>query len=197
MLPGLIEMVVRIIAPRVVPYPTVILRVNVRRCRMPLLILVRPPLLSRLWLRRLSAPILPAPALIGTRLLTSIIALLRLLLCLSLLLLLRLSLMLRRRIPHRLRPALRYMPLANSLLPPAALLLLLLFLLLPASFLRKDSVSKRRHSKHHHHRNKPRKNLRKSFHALLHSQARLANSDYCVPLCPFGLKNILFPVDWM
>src|SRR5258708_7794470 len=53
MLPRLIEMVMLIIAPRVVPYPMVILRVNVRRFRMPLLIRVSPPLLSRL--RRLSA----------------------------------------------------------------------------------------------------------------------------------------------
>ena len=52
MLPRMIEMVVRIMASRVVPYPTVILRVNVRRFRMPLLILVSPPLLSRLRLRR-------------------------------------------------------------------------------------------------------------------------------------------------
>jgi len=159
-LPRLIDMVVRIIAPRVVPYPTVILRVNVRRCRMPLLILVRPPLLSLLWLRRLSAPVLPA--LIATRLLTSPLLIVALLLLL-------LPLLLRRRIPHWLRPALRYMPLANSLLSPAALLLslltfllllllwvlllLLLLLLLPASVLRKDSLSKRRHSKHHHYRN--------------------------------------------
>jgi hypothetical protein len=185
MLPRLIEMVVRIIAPGVVPYPTVILRVHVRRCRMPLLILVRPPLLSLLWLLRLSAPILPAPTLIATRLLTSpllIVALLRLLLCLSLWLLLWLPLLLRRRIPHRLRSALRYMPLANSLLPRAALLLLslltfllllllgvLLFLLLPASILRKDLLSKHRNSKHHHHRNKARKHSRKPFHTFLQS----------------------------
>jgi hypothetical protein len=192
MLPWLIEMVVRIIAPGVVPYPTVILRVHVRRCRMPLLILVRPPLLSLLWLLRLSAPILPAPTLIATRLLTSpllIVALLRLLLCLSLWLLLLLPLLLRRRIPHRLRSALRYMPLANSLLPRAALLLLslltfllllllgvllllLLFLLLPASILRKDLLSKHRHSKRHHYRNKARKHSRKPFHTFLQSQIR-------------------------
>jgi hypothetical protein len=189
MLPRLIEMVVRITATRVVPYPTVILRVNVRRCRMPLLILVRPPLLSRLWLLRLSAPILPA-TLIVTPLLISpllIVALLLLLLCLSLWLLLWLPLLLRRRIPHRLRSALRYMPLANSLLPRAALLLLslltfllllllgvllLLFLLLPASILRKNLLSKHHHSKHHHHRNKARKHSRKPFHTFLQSQIR-------------------------
>jgi hypothetical protein len=136
MLPRMIEMVVRIITPRVVPYPTVILRVNVRRFRMPLLIPVSPPLLSLLR-RRLSAPIL-----LATPLLTSIIALLLLLW----------------RSPHRLRPALWYMPLANSFLAPAALMLLLASLLptlflLPASFLRKDSRTKRRHSKHHYHRN--------------------------------------------
>jgi hypothetical protein len=98
-------------------------------------------------------------------LLTSIIALLLLL----------------RRSPHRLRPALRYMPLANSFLAPAALPLFLLTFLLPvllalllllASFLRKDSLSKRRHAKHHHHRNKSRENSRKPFHTLLQSQIR-------------------------
>jgi hypothetical protein len=142
----MIEMVVRIIASRVVPYPTVILRVNVRRIRMPLLILVIPPLLSRLRLRRLSAPILIAATLLASPLLTSIIARL-----------------LRRRSPHRLRSALRYVPLANSLLAPAARLLLLLtslrprLLLLPAFSLRKDALSKRRHSKHHHHCNKSRR----------------------------------------
>jgi hypothetical protein len=161
MLPRMIEMVVRIIAPRVVSYPTVILRVNVRRLRMSLLIPVSPPLLSLLR-RRLSAPILLAATLLATPLLTSIIALLLLL----------------RRSPHRLRPALRDMPLANSFLAPAALLLSLLTSLLPllptlllllASFLRKDSRTKRRHSKHHHHRNQSRKNSRKPFHTLLQS----------------------------
>jgi len=72
MLLRMIEMVVRIIASRVVPYPTVILRVNVRRIWMPLLILVSPPLLSRLRLRRLSAPILIAATLLARPLLTSI-----------------------------------------------------------------------------------------------------------------------------
>jgi small-conductance mechanosensitive channel len=189
MLPRLIEMVVRIIAPRVVPYPAVTLRVNVRRCRMPLLVLLRPPLLSWLWLRRLPAPILPAPTLIGTRLLTSrllrLIVALRLLLCLSLWLLP----LLRRRIPHRLRPVLWYMPLANSLLFRAALLLLslltfllllllwtlllrLLLLLLSAPILRIDSLSKRRHSAHHHCRNKARKHSRKPLHKLLQSQVQ-------------------------
>jgi hypothetical protein len=43
MLPRTIKMVVRIIASRVVSYPTVILRVNVRCFRMFLLIPVRPP----------------------------------------------------------------------------------------------------------------------------------------------------------
>jgi hypothetical protein len=182
MLPRLIEMVVRIIPPCVVPDPTVILRVNVRRVRMPLLILVRSPLLSLL-LRRLSAPILPAPTLIASRLLISrlLIIALRLLLCLSLLLLP----LLRRRIPRRLRPPLRYMPLADSLLSPApllllclltslllwVLLLLLLFFLLPASILRKDSLGKRRHPKHRH-RNNARKHSRKPFHALLQSRIR-------------------------
>jgi hypothetical protein len=159
----MIDMVVLIIAPRVVPYPTVILRVNVRRVRMPLLVPVSPPLVSRLRLRRLSAPIL-----IATPLLTSIIGLLPLLLW--------------RRIPHRLRPVLRYVSLANSLVAPTALLLLFLLfllisllslltflllltrLLLPAFFLRKDSLNKRRHSKHHHHRKKSPENSRKPFH---------------------------------
>ena len=194
-------MVVRIIAPRVVPYLTVILRVNVRRCRMPLLILVRTPLLSRLWLRRLSAPTLIVTRWLTSPLLVSrllIIALLRLLLCLSRLLLP----LLRRRIPHRLRPALRYMPLANSLLLPAALLLLslltfllllllgtllLLLLLLPASLLRIDSLSKRRHSAHHHCRKKARKHSRKLLHKLLQSQiiARLPCAK--IPLAPKNL----------
>jgi hypothetical protein len=154
MRPRLIEMVVRIIAARVVSYPTVILRVNVRRFRMSRLILVSPSLLSWLRLRRLSTPIL-----LVTPLLTSIIALLLLLFLLG-------------RIPHRRRPVLRYMPLANSLLAPAALLLLLVltFLLLPTFFLRKDSLSKRRHSKRHHHHNKSRKNCRKPSHTPLPSQ---------------------------
>jgi hypothetical protein len=159
MLPRLIDMVVRIVAPCVVPYPTVILRVNVRRVRMPLLILVSPPLLSRLRLRRLSAPTLLAPPL-----LISVVALLLLLLPL------------RRRISHWLRPALRYMPLANSLLATAPLLLPLpllstllplLLLLLPSFFLRK-----RRHNKHHH-RNNSGKNSRKPLHTLLQSQIRM------------------------
>ena len=197
MLPRLIDMVVRIIAPRVVSYPTVILCVYVRRCRMPLLILVRPPLLSLLWLRRLSAPVLPA--LIATGLLTSPLLIVALLLLL-------LPLLLRRRIPHWLRPALRYMPLANSLLPPAALLLLslltsllllllwvllllLLFWLLPASVLRKHSLGKRRHSKHHHYRNQARKHSRKPFHTLLQSQIRTRLSQAIDPFTPHLAPN--------
>ena len=163
MLPRMIEMVVRIIASRVVSYPTVILRMNVRRFRMPLLILVSPPLLSRLRLRRLSAPILVTATLFATSLLTPIVALL---------------LLLRRRSPHRLRPALWYVPLTNSLVAHALLLsmltsllpLLSTLLLWPAFFLRKDSLSKRHHSKRHHHRNKSRKNPRNPFHTLLQSQ---------------------------
>jgi hypothetical protein len=139
----MIEVVVRIIAPRVVSYPMVILCVNVRRFRMPLLIRLSPPLLSLLRQRRLSAPILIVATvldrrvlispLLGSILLTSIIALLLW------------------RSPRRLRPALRNVPLANSLLPPPALLLspltsllvlLPTLLLLPASFLGKDSLSK-------------------------------------------------------
>ena len=159
MLPRMIEMVVRIIASRVVPYPTVILRVNVRRFRMPLLILVSPPLLSRLRLRRLSAPILVTATRFATSLLTPIIALL-----------------LRRRSPHRLRPALWYVPLTNSLVADAGLLLSMLtsllptLLLLPAFFLREDSLRKRDHSKRHHHHNKSRENPRKPLHTLLQSQ---------------------------
>jgi hypothetical protein len=157
MLPRLIDMVVRIVAPCVVPYPTVILSVNVRRVRMPLLILVSPPLLSRLRLRRLSAPTLIAPPL-----LISVVALLLLLLPL------------RRRIPHWLRPALRYMPLANSLLATAPLLLPLLSTLLPLLLLLLPSffLRKRRHNKHHH-RNISRKNSRKPLHTLLQSQIRM------------------------
>jgi hypothetical protein len=195
MLPRMIEMVMLIIAPRVVPYPMVILRVNVRRFRMPLLIRVSPPLLSRL--RRLSAaslldtPRLTLPLLssrllplLGSPLLTLIVALL---------LLLR-----RRRSPHRLRPALRYMPLANSLLPPGTHLLLSLLtfllsllptlLLLPTFFLGKDPLRERRHSKHRHHRNKSR-NSRKPFHTYLQSQIRtrlswVINPAYAQQLTP-------------
>ena len=182
MLPRMIEMVVRIIAPCVVPYPAVILRVNVRRFRMPLLIRVSPPLLSRL--RRLSAAsLLDAPWLtlpwltlpwLTSRLLISRLLALIVALLLPLLLLWRRS-------PHRLRPALRYMPLANSLLPPGTHLLLSLLtfllsllptlLLLPAFFLGENSFSKRRHPKHHQHRNKSR-NSRKPFHTRLQSQIR-------------------------
>jgi len=147
-------MVLGSIASRVVPYPTVILRVNVGRFRMPLLIPVSPPLLSRLWLLRLSAAILLVATLLAL-LLTSIIAL-----------------PLLRRSPRRLRPALRYVPLANSLLSPAALLLSLLpsLLLLPAFFLRKGALHKRRRSKHQDHGNKSRKKPRKPSHRLLQSQ---------------------------
>ena len=176
MLPRMIEMVVRIIAPCVVPYPAVILRVNVRRFRMPLLIRVSPPLLSRL--RRLSAArLLDAPWL-TLPLLTSRLLISRLL---ALIVVLLLLMLLRRRSPHRLRPALWYMPLANSLLPPGTHLLLSLLtfllsllptlLLLPAFFLGENSFSKRRHPKHHHHRNKSR-NSRKPFHTRLQSQIR-------------------------
>jgi len=155
MRPRVIEMVVRIVAPGVVTYPTVILRVNVRRFRMSLLILISPPLFSRLWLGRL-----PAAILLATPLLTSIIGLL---------------LFLRGRIPHRLRSVLRYMSLANSLLAPAALWLLTFLRLLPLLlltpfFLRRDFLNKRRHSKHHYCRNKSGKNWRKSFHTFLQSQ---------------------------
>src|SRR5258708_669563 len=182
MLPRLIEMVMLIIAPRVVPYPMVILRVNVRRFRMPLLIRVSPPPLSLL---RLSAASLLDTPWLTLSLLTSRLLISPLLgspLALIVALLLLLVLLLRRRSPHRLRPALRYMPLANSLLAPGTLLLLSLLtfllpllptlLLLPAFFLGKDPLRKRRHSKHHHRRNKSCENYREPFHTYLQSQIR-------------------------
>jgi hypothetical protein len=185
MLPRLIEMVMLIIAPRVVPYPMVILRVNMRRFWMPLLIRVSPPLLSRL--RLSAASLLDTPwltlSLLTSRLLISPLLTLPLLSSLLLALIAALLLLLlRRRSPHRLRPALRYMPLANSLLPPGTHLLLSLLtfllpllrmlLLLPAFFLGKDPLRKRRHSKHHHRRNKSWENSRKPFHTYLQSQIR-------------------------
>src|SRR5258708_17606288 len=91
MLPRLIEMVMLVIAPRVVPYPMLILRVNMRRFCVPLLVRVSPPLLSRLllaaaslldtpWLtlRLLSSPLLALPLL--SALLLALIASLLLLL---------------------------------------------------------------------------------------------------------------------
>jgi hypothetical protein len=51
MLPGMIQMVVRIVPPCVVSHPAIVLRVNVRRLRMTLLILIGPSLLALLlWL---------------------------------------------------------------------------------------------------------------------------------------------------
>ena len=184
MLPRLIEMVMLIIAPRLVPYPAVVLRVNVWRFRMPLLIRVSPPLLSLLRLLSaaslldtpwLTLPLLTSRLLISPLLISPLLSSPLLALIVALLLLL----LLRRRSPHRLRPTLRYMPLANSLLPPGTHLLLSLMtfllpllrmlLLLPASILRENSLSKRRHSKHRHHRNESR-NSRKPFHTRLQSQ---------------------------
>src|SRR5258708_7361984 len=179
MLPRLIEMVMLVIAPRVVPYPMVILRVNMRRFWVPLLVRVSPPLLSRL---RLSAASLLDTPWLTLRLLSSPLLALPLLSALLLALIAALLLLLlRRRSPHRLRPALRYMPLANSLLPPGTHLLLSLLtfllplfrmLLLPAFSLAKDPLRKRRHSKHHHRRNKSWENSRKPFHTYLQSQIR-------------------------
>src|SRR5258708_22317648 len=103
MLPRMIEMVMLIITPRIVPYPMVILRVNVRRFRMPLLIRVSPPLLSLL--RRLPAASLLDTPWLTLSLLTSRLLISRLLispllgspLALIVALLLLLVLLLRRR----------------------------------------------------------------------------------------------------
>jgi len=48
MLPGMIQMVVRIVPPCVVSHPAIVLRVNVRRLRMTFLILISPSLLALL-----------------------------------------------------------------------------------------------------------------------------------------------------
>ena len=109
MRPRLIEMVVRIVAPRVVAYPAAILRMNVRRFRGAPADRCKSGAALRAAVRRL-----PTAILIATRLLNSIIGLL---------------LFLRGRIPHRLRSVLRYVSLANSLLVSVAPLLVTFLLL--------------------------------------------------------------------